>query len=108
MLELRGRDLVKVFPNGVRALDGVSIEARPARVVRRARCYLLDEPFFGLRPGCRAIVTEDLARALHRVAAPVIVVTRDPADARRIADDIVLLDAGRMVWPAHIPAAEAA
>jgi len=33
MAELRGRDLTKIFPDGTRALDGVSFVARPGRVL---------------------------------------------------------------------------
>ncbi len=33
MTELQGRDLTKIFPDGTRALDGVSFVARPGRVL---------------------------------------------------------------------------
>ena len=33
MAELRGQDLTKIFPDGTRALDGVSFVARPGRVL---------------------------------------------------------------------------
>lgn len=60
---------------------------------------LLDEPFSALGPGLK---NEMLDLVQTKLAGPdrlVIMVTHDPADARRIADDVVLVADGQATPP---------
>jgi osmoprotectant transport system ATP-binding protein len=57
----------------------------------------MDEPFGALDPGTREAL-QDEYKALHaRLGKTVVIVTHDIAEAGRLADDIVLLDRGRIV-----------
>lgn len=76
-----------------------------ARVLLQARpILLLDEPFAALGPALKA----DMLDLVHDVAAGfgalVLMVTHDPLDAERWADDVVLVHGGL----AHPPVAAAA
>ncbi len=66
-----------------------------ARVLVRARpLLLLDEPFAALGPALRAEML-DLVAALARSSdTRVLMVTHDPADARRIAGETMFVEAG--------------
>ncbi len=70
-------------------------------IVQDHELILLDEPFAALGPALKAemlgLVT-DLARARN---ATVLMVTHEPEDARRVADDVILVANGM----AHPPAA---
>jgi thiamine transport system ATP-binding protein len=71
-----------------------------ARALLRARPILmLDEPFAGLGPALRAEMLDLVARIRAEQDATLLLVTHDPADARRIADQVVLVDGLR----AHPP-----
>ncbi len=73
-----------------------------ARALLRARpLLLLDEPFAALGPALRAEMLDLVARLRAEQAATLIFVTHAPEDARRIADQVVLVDGYR----AHPPAA---
>lgn len=71
-----------------------------ARVLVRGRgLLLLDEPFAALGPALRAEML-DLVRALSEESgATLLMVSHNPADARRIAEEVIFVDAGR----AHPP-----
>ena len=72
-----------------------------ARALLRARPILmLDEPFAALGPALRAEMLDLVARIRAEQDATLLLVTHDPADARRIADQVVLVDGFR----AHPPA----
>ena len=58
---------------------------------------LLDEPFSGLDARLRDAVRDSTLDILRETRATAAFVTHDPAEALRIADRIVLLDAGRVV-----------
>lgn len=67
-----------------------------ARALLRGRPILmLDEPFAALGPALRAEMLDLVARIRDEQAATLLMVTHDPADARRIADRIVLVEGGR-------------
>jgi thiamine transport system ATP-binding protein len=68
-----------------------------ARVLVRERpVLLLDEPFASLGPALRSDML-DLVAALHEERGmTVLFVTHQPEDARRVADEIVFLEDGRV------------
>jgi len=63
---------------------------------RRARLYILDEPFGGLDPLARTQVLDALV-ANFRTDCSMILSTQMVADVERFFDDVVFLDGGRVV-----------
>ena len=63
---------------------------------RRARLYVLDEPFGGLDPLARSQVLDALV-ANFRADCSMILSTQMVADVERFFDDVVFLDGGRVV-----------
>jgi osmoprotectant transport system ATP-binding protein len=58
---------------------------------------LLDEPFGALDPITRAELQVDLRRIVQRLGKTMVLVTHDLGDAAVLADDVILLRAGRVV-----------
>lgn len=73
------------------ALARVLVQARPL--------ILLDEPFAALGPALRADMLDLVAGLADDSGATLVMVSHDPADARRIADQVILVAEGR----AHPP-----
>ncbi|MFY2823909.1 ATP-binding cassette domain-containing protein [Ruegeria sp. MALMAid1280] len=72
-----------------------------ARVlVQRRDMLLLDEPFAALGPALKAEMLDLVAGLLAETGTTLLMVSHDPQDARRIADQTVLVADGR----AHSPA----
>lgn len=66
-----------------------------ARVLLRARpLLLLDEPFAALGPGLKAQMLALVDQIATRTGATVLMVTHDPADARRLCPLTVLVEDG--------------
>lgn len=66
-----------------------------ARALLRARpVLLLDEPFAALGPALKVEMLELVAEVAAETGAAVLMVTHDPADARRFADKTVLVADG--------------
>jgi len=63
---------------------------------RRARLYVLDEPFGGLDPVARSQVLDALV-ANFRTDSSMVLSTQMVADVERFFDDVVFLDGGRVV-----------
>lgn len=61
---------------------------------RRARLYLLDEPFGGLDPASRDFMLEHYHRACRPPEAAMVISTHIISDVERILDDVVFLDRG--------------
>jgi thiamine transport system ATP-binding protein len=71
-----------------------------ARALLRQRPVLmLDEPFAALGPALRTEMLELVARIRAEQEATLILVTHEPEDARRIADQIMLVVDGRVAGP---------
>ncbi|MFV1529195.1 MULTISPECIES: ATP-binding cassette domain-containing protein [unclassified Phaeobacter] len=64
---------------------------------------LLDEPFAALGPALKAEMLDLVAELAQETGATVLMVSHDPADARRIADQVILVADG----VAHPPMATA-
>ena len=65
-------------------------------LVLEPEVLLLDEPTVSLDPTSVEAI-EDLILAAHRRGTKIILVTHDMAQARRLADEVVLLERGRVV-----------
>lgn len=71
-----------------------------ARVLVQGRdILLLDEPFAALGPALKAEMLDLVADLLRETGASLLMVSHDPEDARRIADQVVLVAEGQ----AHAP-----
>lgn len=84
---------------------GQAGRAALARAILRARpMLLLDEPFSALGPAMKGDLLDLVAQVATEAGTTVLLVTHDPAEARRFADLTVFVDAG----VAHPPVPTAA
>ncbi len=58
---------------------------------------LLDEPFAALDAGLRQRLREELAELQARLQLPMLLITHDEADVERLGQQVVMLEAGRVV-----------
>jgi molybdate transport system ATP-binding protein len=65
-------------------------------LVREPRLLLLDEPLAALDPLTRAEVRRELRRVLTGLPCAMVLVSHDPVDALALADDLVVLEHGRV------------
>ena len=81
---------------------------------RPSALLLLDEPFSALDAPLRAALREELCALQREIAATTILVTHDPAEALLLADELLILEAGRVLQSGPVsavfqrPASEAA
>ena len=75
-----------------------------ARALSRpnASLVLLDEPFSALDTPLRARLRQELATLQDEVDATTILVTHDPAEAMLLADELLLLEAGRVLQAGRV------
>jgi ABC-type sugar transport system ATPase subunit/ABC-type sulfate transport system permease component len=66
-------------------------------LVRPAKLLLLDEPLSALDAPRRSQVRRDLCALQQELSAATIVVTHDPLEAALLADEIVILEEGRVL-----------
>ena len=66
-------------------------------VAPRPKIMLLDEPFSGLDDRLRDGVRDETLRVLREDGAAVLMVTHDPSEAMKMADEIALMRCGRIV-----------
>ena len=64
-------------------------------LARPSRLLLLDEPFSALDAPLRARLREAMLALQREIAAPPLLVSHDPEEAMQLADELLLLDAGR-------------
>lgn len=57
---------------------------------------ILDEPLAAIDASARPRIRRILARSLHEFGGPAIVITHDPAEAFLLADDIFIIEDGRI------------
>lgn len=85
------RALVRVMPEpSLAGLTGNSTAPKPLPGV-----LLLDEPFSAVDAPTRQTLYRELAALRQRVSVPMVLVTHDLAEARRLADRVVIVDAGQ-------------
>lgn len=66
-------------------------------LARSPSVLLLDEPFSGLDGHLRSIVRQSVVADLRASGSAVLIVTHDPEEAMLIADQLALMDAGRIL-----------
>jgi thiamine transport system ATP-binding protein len=66
-------------------------------LVRHRPVLLLDEPFAALDPGLRAAMVELLVDLHAETRATVLIVTHDPREVERLADDVTFIDDGHVL-----------
>lgn len=69
-------------------------------LVSSPRAVLLDEPFAALDAPLRDRLRHDLSALQRELGIPMAMITHDPADVAAFAEDVVRLEAGRVVDPA--------
>lgn len=75
---------------------GQQSRAALARVLVQGRpLLLLDEPFAALGPALRAEMLDLVAALSRETGATVLMVSHDPGDAQRIADEVIVVADGR-------------
>jgi len=80
---------------------GQQSRAALARLLVQSRpLLLLDEPFAALGPALKADMLDLVSDLAQETRATVLMVTHDPADAVRIAGQIIVVDKGRADRPA--------
>jgi putative ABC transport system ATP-binding protein len=85
-----------------RDVERLSVGEQQRAMIARALAtepdvLLLDEPTSALDEEARDSVERTVAELRERVGASVVLVTHDPAQARRLADWVVRLEGGRLV-----------
>lgn len=66
-------------------------------VAPRPKIMLLDEPFSGLDDRLRDGIRDETLKVLREDGAAVLMVTHDPSEAMKMADEIALMRAGRII-----------
>jgi molybdate transport system ATP-binding protein len=82
------RALVRVMPQ-----PGASSQTTATVILPGV--LLLDEPFSAVDAPTRQTLYRELAGLRHSVSVPMVLVTHDLAEARRLADRVVIVDAGQ-------------
>ncbi|MBT9370597.1 ATP-binding cassette domain-containing protein [Rhizobium sp. CSW-27] len=67
-------------------------------LVRRQPLLLLDEPFAALDPALRQAMAALLAELHRETGASIVLVTHDPGEVIRLADDVIYLEEGRILF----------
>ncbi len=70
--------------------------ALAAALIGRPRLVFLDEPCAGLDPQAREVV-HDFIRELAAASVAVVLTTHDLAEAEELADEVVVIDRGRII-----------
>ncbi|GAA1867624.1 ATP-binding cassette domain-containing protein [Brevibacterium marinum] len=70
--------------------------ALAAALIGRPRLVFLDEPCAGLDPQARAVV-HDYIRELAAASVAVVLTTHDLTEAEELADEVVVIDRGRII-----------
>ncbi len=68
----------------------------------RPKCLLLDEPFTSLDLPLRQEMLELLLAFQKKAGFALLHVTHDPQEAKRVAERVILLEAGRIAWEGKV------
>ncbi len=87
------RALVRLLPlhHSANVTGAVSL---PANAASAPGVLLLDEPFSAIDAPMRQVLYRELAQLHASLQLPIVLVTHDLAEARRLADRVVIVDAG--------------
>ena len=83
------RALVRVMPDPVLASGALALPSQVPGVL------LLDEPFSAVDAPTRQTLYRELAALRQKVSVPMVLVTHDLSEARRLADRVVIVDVGQ-------------
>lgn len=72
-------------------------------LVRHRPVLLLDEPFAALDPGLRATMVDLLADLHAETRTTILLVTHEPRDIERLADNVVFIENGHIIVDAPAP-----
>ena len=72
----------------------VALARAAVRIARGKGVLLLDEPFSAVDAPMRQVLYRELAQLRQSLNVPIILVTHDLTEARRLADRLVIIDAG--------------
>ena len=93
----------KLYPNEISG--GMQKRVGLARaIVAHPEIIFFDEPTTGLDPINSDVINNLIVEQVRRLGCTAVSITHDMASARKIADEIAMLHAGRIVWRG--PAAE--
>ena len=73
----------------------VALARAAVRIQNGPGALLLDEPFSAVDAPMRQVLYRELAQLRQSLAVPILLVTHDLHEARRLADRIVIIDAGQ-------------
>jgi molybdate transport system ATP-binding protein len=73
----------------------VALARALVRIQNGSGVLLLDEPFSAVDAPMRQVLYRELAQLRQSLAVPIILVTHDLQEARRLADRLVIIDAGQ-------------
>ncbi|MDH4385748.1 MAG: ATP-binding cassette domain-containing protein [Caulobacter sp.] len=92
-----GPEVADLFPSELSG--GMQKRVGLARaIVGAPRILFFDEPTTGLDPVTAASISRLIADQVMRLGCTAVTITHDLVSARTIADDIALLDGGRIAW----------
>ena len=77
-----------------RALMRIAAPSDTSAATQPSGALLLDEPFSAVDTPMRQILYRELAKLRQNLPLPIILVTHDLQEARRLADKVVIVDAG--------------
>jgi molybdate transport system ATP-binding protein len=92
-------DLADLFSSYPRQLSGGQRQrvALARALIRKPDILLLDEPFAALDPLLRDRMREELLRTQKEFGVPMVIITHDPVDAEIFAEDLIILDGGKVI-----------
>jgi phospholipid/cholesterol/gamma-HCH transport system ATP-binding protein len=92
-----GPEVAELFPSELSG--GMQKRVGLARaIVGRPRILFFDEPTTGLDPVTAATINRLIADQVKRLGSTAVTITHDLVSARTIADEIALLESGRIAW----------
>lgn len=92
-----GPEVADLFPSELSG--GMQKRVGLARaIVGAPRILFFDEPTTGLDPVTAASINRLIADQVRRLGCTAVTITHDLVSARTIADEIALLDGGRIAW----------
>jgi ABC-type sugar transport system ATPase subunit len=96
--ELMGIGFKELLPRRPNTLSGGERQrvAIARAIVRSPRLFLLDEPLSNLDAKLRVQTRTEIKRLLHKFAVTTLYVTHDQVEATALADQIVVMNAGRV------------